>query len=83
MPDAPDTRYLYHLLASHEFQEGLKNYRDLRIMQRNLQRSRESLVAFDDMVEAREKAYAARTPRKDRGARGHRPRQRSRGARTR
>ena len=32
-PDAPHTRYLYHLLASHEFQEGLKNYRDLRIMQ--------------------------------------------------
>ncbi len=33
VPDAPHTRYLYHLLASHEFQEGLKNYRDLRIMQ--------------------------------------------------
>jgi hypothetical protein len=29
LPDAPQTRYLYHLLASHEFQEGLKNYRDL------------------------------------------------------
>ena len=37
VPDAPQTRYLYHLLASHEFQEGLKNYRDLRIMQRNLE----------------------------------------------
>ena len=34
LPDAPHTRYLYHLLASHEFQEGLKNYRDLRLMQR-------------------------------------------------
>ncbi|MDQ1310443.1 MAG: hypothetical protein QG601_1713, partial [Pseudomonadota bacterium] len=53
VPDAPHTRYLYHLLASHEFQEGLKNYRDLRIMQRNLERSRESLEAFDHMVEAR------------------------------
>ena len=29
-PDAQNTRYLYPLLASHEFQEGLKNYRDLR-----------------------------------------------------
>jgi hypothetical protein len=64
VPDAPHTRYLYHLLASHEFQEGLKNYRDLRIMQRNLERSRESLAAFDHMVEAREIATAARTPRK-------------------
>jgi len=64
VPDAPQTRYLYHLLASHEFQEGLKNYRDLRIMQRNLERSRESLAAFDHMVEAREMAAAARAPRK-------------------
>ncbi len=64
VPDAPHTRYLYHLLASHEFQEGLKNYRDLRIMQRNLERSRESLSAFDHMVEAREMAAAARAPRK-------------------
>jgi hypothetical protein len=65
VPDAPHTRYLYHLLASHEFQEGLKNYRDLRIMQRNLERSRESLAAFGDMVEAREQAAAERGPRKD------------------
>jgi hypothetical protein len=64
VPDAPHTRYLYHLLASHEFQEGLKNYRDLRIMQRNLERSRESLAAFGHMVEAREMATNARAPRK-------------------
>lgn len=63
-PDAPHTRYLYHLLASHEFQEGLKNYRDLRIMQRNLERSRDSLVAFEDMVDTRARASAERMPRK-------------------
>ena len=51
-PEAPHTRYLYHLLASHEFQEGLRNYRDLRIMQRNLERWRSSLEAFDAMIEA-------------------------------
>jgi hypothetical protein len=64
-PDAPHTRYLYHLLATHEFQEGLRNYRDLRLMQRSLERSRESLAAFGDMVEAREQAAAARAPRRD------------------
>jgi hypothetical protein len=64
-PDAPHTRYLYHLLASHEFQEGLKNYRDLRLMQRSLARSRESLVAFGDMVAARGVAADARAPRRD------------------
>jgi tetratricopeptide (TPR) repeat protein len=64
LPDAPQTRYLYHLLASHEFQEGLKNYRDLRIMQRNLDRWRESLAAFDEMVAAREQAASLIEPRR-------------------
>ena len=64
VPDAPQTRYLYHLLASHEFQEGLKNYRDLRIMQRNLDGWRESLGAFDEMVATREQASAEREPRR-------------------
>jgi tetratricopeptide (TPR) repeat protein len=64
-PDAPHTRYLYHLLASHEFQEGLKNYRDLRLMQRSLEGARGSLAAFDDMVEARGQVADARAPRRD------------------
>ena len=64
VPDAPHTRYLYHLLASHEFQEGLKNYRDLRIMQVNLERWQDSLDSFDDMIAARSRASAEREPRK-------------------
>jgi tetratricopeptide (TPR) repeat protein len=64
VPDAPHTRYLYHLLASHEFQEGLKNYRDLRIMQVNLERWQDSLDSFDDMIAARTRASAEREPRK-------------------
>ncbi len=62
LPDAPETRYLYHLLASHEFQEGLKNYRDLRIMQRNLANWELSVEAFDNMVDTRRKAYEQRLP---------------------
>jgi hypothetical protein len=64
VPDAPHTRYLYHLLASHEFQEGLKNYRDLTIMQGNLGRWRTSLDSFDDMIVARARASRDREPRK-------------------
>jgi tetratricopeptide (TPR) repeat protein len=64
LPDSPQTRYLYHLLASHEFQEGLKNYRDLRIMQRNLDGWSESLGAFDEMVATRELASSEREPRR-------------------
>ncbi len=62
LPDAPHTRYLYHLLASHEFQEGLKNYRDLRWMQANLERWRDSLDAFGTMIEARQQAATRRAP---------------------
>jgi hypothetical protein len=64
VPDAPQTRYLYHLLASHEFQEGLKNYRDLRIMQRNLAGWRDSLAAFDDMAATRRQAFEQLEPRR-------------------
>ncbi len=63
VPDAPQTRYVYHLLASHEFQEGLKNYRDLRIMKRNLEGWQASLEAFDEMVAVREQAALAIEPR--------------------
>ncbi|MDY0066967.1 MAG: hypothetical protein RBS02_11325 [Steroidobacteraceae bacterium] len=63
LPDAPETRYLHHLLASHAFQEGLKNYRDLRLMQRNLASWALSVAAFDDMIDARRRAYEQRLPR--------------------
>ena len=62
LPDAPETRYLYHLLASHEFQEGLKNYRDLRLMQRNLASWSLSVVAFEDMIDTRRRAFEQRAP---------------------
>jgi hypothetical protein len=64
VPDSPHTRYLYQLLASHTFQEGLKNYRDLRIMQRNLEGWRTSLDAFGSMISAREQAAIEREPRR-------------------
>ncbi|HET9694605.1 MAG TPA: hypothetical protein VFP48_09470 [Steroidobacteraceae bacterium] len=64
LPDAPPTRYLYQLLASHEFQEGLKNYRDLRLMQANLVQWRDALAAFDAMIDARDRAAAVREPRR-------------------
>ncbi len=36
LPDAPETYYLQSLLAEHRFQESLKNYRDMRLIARNL-----------------------------------------------
>jgi hypothetical protein len=65
LPDAPQSRYLYAVLAGHDFQEGLKNYRDLAFLSRRLGSWSESMVAFDDMVDARQKAHAERVPRAD------------------
>jgi hypothetical protein len=65
VPDAPESRYLYTVLAGHDFQEGLKNYRDLTYMGRTLDRWADSMAAFDDMIETREQAHAQRLPRAD------------------
>jgi hypothetical protein len=65
LPDAPESRYLYQLLASNEFQEGLKNYRELNFMSRNLDAWRNDLSAFDDMLDTRQQAYNERVPKAD------------------
>jgi hypothetical protein len=65
VPDAPESRYLYALLASNEFQEGLKNYRELNFMIRNLDGWHDDLVAFNDMLDTRQAAYTQRVPKAD------------------
>jgi tetratricopeptide (TPR) repeat protein len=62
IPDSVESRYLYELLASNRFQEGLKNYRDLLQVNRNLDRWVESLGAFDDILDTRQRAYVQRLP---------------------
>jgi hypothetical protein len=65
LPDAPQSRYLYAVLADNDFQEGLKNYRDLAFMQGTLLRWDDSMDAFGAMIDTRERAYAERLPRTD------------------
>jgi len=65
VPDAPESRYLYPVLAGHDFQEGLKNYRDLSYLGNTLDRWDESMKAFGNMIDTREKAHAERLPRTD------------------
>jgi TolA-binding protein len=65
LPAAPESRYLYPLLADHDFQEGLKNFRDLGYMGHTLERWSDSMEAFSDMIDTREHAYAQRLPRVD------------------
>ena len=65
LADAPESRYLYQLLASNEFQEGLKNYRELNFMSRNLEDWHEDVSAYDDMLDTRQHAYDERVPKAD------------------
>ncbi len=69
LPDSPESRYLYHLLAGNEFQEGLKNYRALDAMAKNLAAWQQSLGAFTDMVETRRQAFDAEAACRGRAAR--------------
>lgn len=63
LPEGPEGRYLFHLLATHEFQEGLKNYRDLSYMHRNLDGWQRNVDVYSNMLETRKEAYAGRLPR--------------------
>ena len=65
VPEAPESRYLYTLLAGHDFQEGLKNFRDLTFMGKTLDRWGDNMEAFGDMIDTRERAYVERTPKVD------------------
>ena len=65
LPDEPESRYLYPILAGNDFQEGLKNYRDLGYLGSTLAQWDENMVVYNDMIETREQAYAERTPRVD------------------
>lgn len=65
LPDAPQSRYLYAVLAGNDFQEGLKNYRDLAFMREQLGGWTDSMEAYGDMVDARQHAYAERVPAAD------------------
>ena len=63
LPEGPEARYLFHLLAKHEFQEGLKNYRDLSYLYRNLDEWQRNVDVYANMLETRKEAYAQRLPR--------------------
>ncbi len=62
MPDTVETRYLYEMISTHRFQEGLKNYRDLLHLKRNIEEWSRSLTAFDDILDTKQRAYVQRLP---------------------
>ena len=65
LPEAPETFYLTHLMASHDFQTALQNYLDLEDMRRKLVSWQGSLDAFDDLVRVRRAYYEPLLPEID------------------
>lgn len=52
LPDAQETYFLQNLLAQHQFQEPLKNYRDVRMMSRSLESWAKRLANVDKAYNA-------------------------------
>ena len=56
LPQTPETYYLIELMASHDFQESLKNYFDLDALRKRLETWLGDLDAFEEII-ARRRAY--------------------------
>jgi hypothetical protein len=65
VPNDPESHYLYAVFAGSDFQEGLRNYRDLKLLGRMLGEWSTSMDAFQEMIAARHRAYAERLPKID------------------
>jgi hypothetical protein len=59
---SPALRYQVQLLASHDFQEAVKNYRDLQALSENLDTWAGSMEAYDDMLATRATRYERYRP---------------------
>jgi len=62
VPDALETRYLFHLIAHHDFQEGLRNFRDLLALEKHLDEWHEKLLTYEHMVATQRLAWQQREP---------------------
>jgi len=60
--DNPVLRYQVTLMAAHDFQEAVKNYRDLLTLRNNLNRWAQAIEAYDDMLDGREQRFAQHKP---------------------
>lgn len=65
LPEAPETYYLTTLMASHDFQESLKNYLDLEALRKRLSVWEQSLDAYEDLIAMRGAYYEPLLPEID------------------
>jgi tetratricopeptide (TPR) repeat protein len=65
LPESPETFYLLDLMASHDFQETLKNYLDLEELRKKIEVWSGDIVAFEDIIEKRKAYYQPLLPQVD------------------
>jgi hypothetical protein len=66
LPQTPETYYLLDLMASHDFQESLKNYLDLEQLRTKLDSWERDLDAFEEIIAQRRAYYEPLLPAIDR-----------------
>ena len=66
LPHTPETYYLLELMASHDFQQSLKNYFDLEELRKKLEFWENDLDAFEEIIEQRRAYYDPLLPAIDR-----------------
>jgi lipopolysaccharide biosynthesis regulator YciM len=62
LPDSPETRYIMDLMAAHDFQESLKNYKDLADLRESLGTWLHDLTVYEDIIELRRRYYEPLLP---------------------
>ncbi|MGB5454538.1 MAG: hypothetical protein WBO18_00940, partial [Gammaproteobacteria bacterium] len=62
LPDSPETRYIMDLMAAHDFQESLKNYKDLADLRQHLATWLHNLTVYEDIIELRRRYYEPMLP---------------------
>jgi hypothetical protein len=66
LPQAPETYYLTEMLASHDFQESLKNYFDMAELEKRLIEWNRYLGAYEEIIKIRAAYYEPLLPEVER-----------------
>jgi len=61
-PETPETRYIMSLMASNDFQQSLRNYRDMEELKQRLEYWLSSLDVYIELIELRRRYYEPLLP---------------------
>ena len=65
LPETPETYYLLELMASHDFQESLRNYLDLEDLRKYFLTWAENIDAYEEIIGVRRAYYQPLVPEMD------------------